>query len=450
MTRGLAHWIKLLLSIAVGSAILLRLVVLYPHAGLEPFRDWVIVTLIFLELVIAVGVLGLGWASYSLVWLAAPLVSLALFAASGEVAPWFNQHTQLINVWFGPLMQGLGTCFVAYVWLLVALRMSRKRLDIAYLRLAHEVRNASSPSVTNFFAAVALVATIIFLPSVPSARYNSSPESLLPGNAWNALALVAYFFVFFGRRTLLQRFTVIAVPAWMLLHFLRVEVLGLALIALLTATRHYRSILSARALNVAMLAIFTLFGFAYIGTVRNTGFKISADSAAQAAHSIANYPTVQDVLYSTAAAIDYADNVNRVPTLLWYGPRLVPFAESFPDVDDFIRRRYVTNNGLIFIGEVYLNFGPLGFLGAPFLLLLLFILPLRVTSLFGVHGKLMGYYLLVTLTARVFWYGPIYLLKPAIVIAPVLLLLFHGLRSLEGALARRKDLPVQPVAKVQR
>jgi hypothetical protein len=180
--------------------------------------------------------------------------------------------------------------------------------------------------------------------------------------------------------------------------------------------------------------------FAYIGFIRSQGLGWDSNLLLKAIESLLNYPTVQDVVYAGAAAIDFAQSLNVQPTLLFYGAQLLPSffsVGSLPDAARLVRDLHHTNYGMLIIGEFYLNFGWSGLLWGPFITLLYILAPLALMQrVFQTAGFAFAYYILLISLARIFWYGFIYYLKPVLLIAPALLLIHVGLYKFLRSLRR--------------
>lgn len=383
----------------------------------------------------------IGFSSFSLILLFLPIVSLLGFGPIGEVQPLFNDRTQLIEKHFYVL--AFAALFFYYVWSLLLLinQKTFKHFDAEALKYFYQ--GPKSLLATWIFSIIAIAASIIYLPDLPGRAYTDLSASLLPGNAWNAVVVVAYFFVLVGvKDSLLRKAALYFVPFWLLTHYARVDILGLVLIMYLIISNMKKGQWIKSKLNFKKLGLlgFGILIFSYLGIVRHSGLIIDLESILESVYLLFNYLTVQDLIYSTAAAIEVGQNYGNFHTLLNHIPQLIPsFFVDNPDGAPIVIASYIhTNFGLLLYGEYYMNYQLAGLIAAPFVTYLILFFPFIILRhLLGNFGIAVAYYLLVTATPRIMWYGYIYYLKPLVVILPVFLILYWLIFHVEKEFARK-------------
>lgn len=407
---------------------------------------FIILGIFAIKFVMDVAIFKVGFASFSLLLLFLPILSILGFAPSGEVQPLFNDRTQLIEKHFYIL--AFAALFFYFIWslLLVLDNKSFKKYDAVILKFFF--RDSNSLLSTWFFSVVAIASAIIYLPDLPGKAYHEFSPSLLPGNAWNSVVAISYFFVLIGvKGSMLRKAALLFVPFWLLSHYARVDILGLILILYVIITNTKKGKIFKANFNFKKFSIIAigLLVFSYLGIVRHNGLVFDAAAILDSFAVLVNYPTVQDLVYSTAAAIEVTYDHGTVSTLLGYIPQLMPSflgSEAGPGAAHLVAESIHTNYGLFIYGEYFLNYQVIGVILAPFLTYLVVFIPaLMLRKLFGDFGFSLGYYLIVTTIARVFWYGYIYYIKPMLVIVPVFILIYLVINALE------KDLAGKPVLK---
>lgn len=388
--------------------------------------------------------LGIGFASYSLLLLYMSIVSLGIYGPLGQVQPNLNGTTKYIDQYFLLMFIGLVYFFIIWLILMVVGRKGYGEFDAQNLRASQVVRENSSHGITSIFAIISLFSAFVFLPGLPGGIYRSVSTNLLLGNAWNAVSLIAYFFVLFGKPNLLRSATLILVPSWFFLHFHRVDVVGLLVLIVVISFYHsgFKKI-TFKALmknwRAVALAVSGFILFFYIGYIRFAGWKWSPTLFFMSLSGMFNYLTVQDVLYSGAAAFARTDKVGTIPSLLYYTVRLLPsqivsnqYTANF-DAARIVFNFTKTNGGMLVIGEFYLNAKILGLILAPIVTyFIIFGARWIMVRLFGDMGRGISYFILIVSVTRIFWYGFIYYIKPLLVISPFLILFFYFLVYLKN------------------
>lgn len=446
-SRDIKHKTKIfqiIINIISGLAVFYYLLLLDQPLRDDDLFNWAILFIFIVKFLSDMFTFKIGLASFSLGLLFLPIVSLLGFAPAKEVQPLFNNQTLLIDEHFHIL--AFSSLFFYYIWSLLLLigKKSFKEYDFEVIKYLFS--SSTSLLSTWFFSGVAIVSAIIYLPDLPGRSYHDMSDSLLPGNAWNAVVAVSYFFVLIGSKdSRFRMFAMIFVPFWLLTHFARVDILGLILILYLIIANTKKGKIFKHKLNFKKVAFITsgLILFSYLGLVRHSGLIFDASAILDAIVNLVNYPTVQDIIYSTAAAIEVTHNSGSHYTLINYIPQLIPsfFGTASEGAAYIVHDKIHTNFGLLIYGEYYMNFKLIGVIAAPFLTYIVVFLPAGILrGLFGKFGFAIGYYLIVTSLARIFWYGYIYYLKPLVIIVPIFIIAHLIIVNIEKELAGKPAL----------
>lgn len=412
----------------------------------DPWNLFILIIFSF-KFLLDIYVFKVGFATFSLVLLFLPIISILGFGPVGEVQPLFNDRTHLIEKHFYTL--AFGALFFYYIWSILLWLTNKTYRSYDAKILAFYSGTVQSLLATWFFSAIAIVSSIIYLPDLPGKAYHEMSPSLLPGNAWNSVVVISYFFVLMGvKGSAIRKFAILFVPFWLLAHYARVDILGLLLILylLLTATKKADVIRSKFSFKKAALIVGGLLVFSYLGLVRHTGLIFDVEAITESFFMLINYPTVQDLVYSTAAAMEVTHTYGNYNTLIDYIPQLIPsffgIEAQSPQAAHLVASLIHTNYGLFVYGEYYLNFEVIGLIVAPFATYaVLFVPAILLKKFFGNMGMALGYYWIVLTIARVFWYGYIYYIKPLIIIMPIFIILYLVIASFE------KDLVDKPALK---
>lgn len=411
----------------------------------DPWNLFILI-LFFCKFLMDIYIFKIGFASFSLVLLFLPIISLLGFGPIGEVQPLFNDRTHLIEKHFYAL--AFGALFFYYVWSILLAITNKTYRNYDAKILSYFSGTVHSLLATWVFSAITIISSIIYLPDLPGLAYKDLSPSLLPGNAWNSVVVISYFFVLMGvKESAIRKFALFFVPIWLLTHYARVDILGLLLILylLLTATKKLDVIKSRFSFKKAALIVGGLLVFSYLGLVRHTGLVFDTEALVESVSMLTNYPTVQDLVYSTAAAIEVTQLYGNFYTLMDYIPQLIPsflgFEAQSPEAGHLVASLIHTNYGLFVYGEFYLNFEVMGLVVAPFVTYLVIFLPaLILRKLLGNFGASLGYYWIVLTIARVFWYGYIYYIKPLVIILPVFIILYLIIASFEKDLVNKSPV----------
>lgn len=411
----------------------------------DPWNLFILIIFSF-KFIMDIYIFKVGFATFSLVLLFLPIISILGFGPIGEVQPLFNDRTHLIEKHFYTL--AFGALFFYYIWSVLLWLTNKTYRNYDAKMLALYSGTVKSLLATWIFSALAIASSIIYLPDLPGRAYHDMSPSLLPGNAWNSVVVISYFFVLMGvKGSVIRKFALLFVPFWLLSHYARVDILGLLLILylLLTATKKAGVIKSKFSFKKVALIAGGLLVFSYLGLVRHSGLVFDMEAIMDSVSILINYPTVQDLVYSTAAAIEVTHTYSNFYTLIDYIPQLIPsffgIEAQSPQAAHLVASIIHTNYGLFVYGEYYLNFEILGLIAAPFVTYAVIFVPaVLLKKFFGNFGMALGYYWIVLTIARVFWYGYIYYIKPLIIIMPIFIIMYLVISSFEKELVDKPAL----------
>lgn len=416
----------------------------------EKYFIIILILYIFFKFILDLFTFGPGLTSYSLLFLFTPVVSLLIYGPKNEVATIFNANTGLINEHFHTIL--FGCIYFYYVWsyLFYFSQKKFKKFDMEIIPLFKQIKGNNLS--TYFFAVIALLASIIYKPTIPGQSYISLREvdPLIPGSGWNLVVVMAYFFTLIGNeKNIVRNIVLVIVPVWLIINYARVDIMGIFLFYLLfTIYRRKLYLKNNWFMDKNIAGKFLVLGiivivFSYIGIVRNEGFHLSSDSLLRALSLTFNYPTVQDLIYSFAATVEVEDLFGTTSTIFWYFIKVIPsYFIAFPeDASKYVQSMIFTNYGMHISSEFYLNFGVWGIIISPFMFYIMIFAPMKVMKkLFGPLGITISYYLLVMSTSRIYWYGYIYYIKPYFTIIPIFIVIHLFLCSIEKKLIMKYRL----------
>lgn len=279
-----------------------------------------------------------------------------------------------------------------------------------------------SPLLVNLFCFIAIAATIIYLPRLSIIPELDNPNRfyhLLPGNAWNYVAIVAVLFTTLSRRlSILQIFTYIFVIFWFFFNYERVDMLGLFILLglryrtyllnlkFIAKIKYKKFIISV----ICGLLLIFLFASSHLREGRNVDlFMIAKDMLVQT--------TSCDIMHVFNTAFDYVENIGTAngQTYLSYIYKLVPGMDNNLDYSTILNDYIKNPGGGYFLTEPYMNFSYLGvILFSTGFFGFLYLLVKKSNALSYLY-----YACMISAIFRVMWYGLIYIHKSYIMIIPV-------------------------------
>lgn len=269
---------------------------------------------------------------------------------------------------------------------------------------------------------IAIIFTIVAFPRltfhvVATERF----DMLLPGHAWNQLAIVA---LLFNLRYLKDRTSVklvyIFVICWFLLNGERADITGLVLglfIYFLGRDKKYISKLSR------LKKISIIFGLIVFLLLLNALISIregSSISLLQDIKTLIVTPTLSDVSYIFNTVIDYSKRFSKLNGSIFLENiySIIPLYNN-DSFGTLMSSSYPHPGGEPWLAQPLLDWGKVGLIFAPFIdLLLLKMITLRNNSFFKLE-----YLAFLCLIPRAVWYGRSYTFTTLIFFVPFMYLI---------------------------
>ena len=273
-------------------------------------------------------------------------------------------------------------------------------------------------SIASLFATIAIIATLIAIPSMPfqtSDIRNVELKALLPGNAWNHVAIVALIFAFPRLKdSKYVKFSYIFTIFWFLSHFERVDVLGLIIMTILLVIINVNEKLRKKAIIiVGTICIVIFFGMTAIANIR-VNKEVTLNSLIK---SIFVQSTVSDIAYTYNAAIQYNIEQGNLygKTYKMYLIEAIPLLKSDTNVENILHDEYATAGSNYLLGEPVINFGIAGVIVFKIIELLI------IYNLVKYKHKI-NYFWYLFLIATIFrsvWYGLSYIELGMLYMVPI-------------------------------
>lgn len=267
---------------------------------------------------------------------------------------------------------------------------------------------------------IAAVATIIAFPTLPF-TYSSGNRfaALLPGNAWNHLAISFLCVLFLNKsKSKFSLSTIGIITFWFLSHYERVDIFGLYLgFVILKYSRDFykTSIKNKIVFLITLLGI--ILAMVYIGEKRATSDSITM-----------KYLFTKLLVQNTGTDIIYVFNtsINMVShTGLYYGRTLIRYiTDAIPLINGtslttLIRQFYYSPGGEYILAEPYINFGYLGIILSMSMLLFLINKLVKKLSL----SRYIYYTFFICTIPRICWYGISYVETASLFFIPLIILM---------------------------
>lgn len=241
-------------------------------------------------------------------------------------------------------------------------------------------------------------------------------DMLLPGHAWNQLAVVALLFNLENfRRSKWVQLTFAFVVFWFISHGERADMAGL-MFGLLFRYLMIQKRLKLRKLFPAVIGgLLLVYMFVAVGNWRISGSKTSF---VQSITGIFTFSTVADVAYLYNASIDYFMSGVRTGgrLLLENLLKAIPFYQSKSDFTSLVNSIYPNAGGEPIVSSALIDFGLIGVLLQTFIDFALIRIILFKNSAFFQ----MEYILLLCSIPRMVWYGRSYIFSGTLIFIPVM------------------------------
>ena len=213
---------------------------------------------------------------------------------------------------------------------------------------------------------IAVASVVIAFPTIPF-TFTNRFEALLPGNAWNHVAIIALLFVSPNiKKYKFVLMSYIFVIAWLLTHYERVDVLGLVvalvLVNIVKNAKKKNEIIQIVKMGILFLVLFILLSF--IGEVRmQSSFSIN-----NVLLKLVTQNTASDVGYIYSIAVDYISEHSLLMgrTYVRYLVEAIPVLDaSYLETTNILAKTYVVPGGSFILNEPLMNFGLIGIIIIP-------------------------------------------------------------------------------------
>lgn len=290
-----------------------------------------------------------------------------------------------------------------------------------------------------FFGTVAIIATLIALPSIPfqtSDIRNVGLKALLPGNAWNHVAIAALIFAFPRLKdSKYVKFSYVFTIFWFLSHFERVDVLGLIIMIILLVIINVNAKLRKKMIIMTgILCVAIFFIMTAIANVR-VNKEVTFNSLIR---SIFVHSTVSDIAYTYNAAIQYNIEHENLygKTYKSYLIEAIPLLKSDTDVEKILLDEYATVGGNYLLGEPVINFGIIG-------VVIFKIVELYIIYNLAKHKYKINYFWYLFLIATIFrsiWYGLSYIELGMLYMVPIFYIIAFKRRAITKYIYQAKAM----------
>ena len=250
---------------------------------------------------------------------------------------------------------------------------------------------------------LALASAVIAFPTLPFTQ-GERFQALLPGNAWNHLAIISLIFV----SPVVKKYkfvlgTYALVIFWFLSHYERVDCIGLliALLVVYLMVRSRKVVGTGKIFKVGIICVLIFAGMTFLGEAR----AHATFSLTQLLKKFVTQNTACDVGYMYDAAIKYAEKNG----FLWgksyvrYLIELVPVLDaSYLETTNILAQSYgFLPGGSFFLNEPLMNFGLVGVITIPNVYILLVYKLMRKRT----NYRYIVYVFLLATAFRYLWYG---------------------------------------------
>lgn len=428
-----------LLVVKLGILAICTLTATMPDIPTVSIATWRLVLGAFTALLIAdARHFGIGVSLVLLSTLAWPVYTLIILGPSGDIMPLWNSRTHLIDKHFDVLVTGSVYLYTAVSLLL---HIGDARAVVVDVPLLAELqRTMSTPGLSAVAALLAIALTLatyqsLVPPALKGIDYGTAcgmqNAPVVIGSATGALAAVACALTLYGPPGRLRSLALVFTPAWFLLNWDRVIVVGLVGVyltyflwrpavlvgaeALCTSTKAHRPAASPqRVLLLVVLVTMAYVLMTYIGLVRGTGrVRVDEQVLAALAEAIGREAlggTIEGCIYAGAVAVETA---NTQPHSQWLAlaigllpDTLSPWGNPQYGAKYLSYELKATQGGLLLPFEGYLSDGPAGLLVYPFFCVL------ASAMLVWFWRRLLGplalgcaYIVVFCMSIRTTWYG---------------------------------------------
>lgn len=277
------------------------------------------------------------------------------------------------------------------------------------------------------FVGIAVLATIIALPTLPFQDNYDRFNAFLPGKAWNHVAMIALIFLMPNlKKSKLVKIVYIFVLFWFVSHYERVDAIGVILLIIVTLFQQYERKIKLK--NVAALLIIglaILFIMNAIGEIRAGNNPIDVGNLVK---KLFVQNTSCDVAYVFNSAIEYrySNPLLLGSTYKAYLTKAIPLLQTTETTDMILKEKYDTAGGDFFLDEPLMNFGMLGVIAYPIIEILIYYAILKKQSKY----RFFLWSFLIMTVFRTTWYGLYYIEKGILYIIPIMYFILYFIERL--------------------
>lgn len=270
---------------------------------------------------------------------------------------------------------------------------------------------------------IAVFAILIAFPTIPFAfNFESRFQALLPGNAWNHLAIIALLYMVPNiKKYRIVVCTYIFVCFWFLSHYERVDVIGflIVLVFIYFMKNNKKKNEWIKYIKISILGMMVFAVLSFLGEAR-MGSNFSITSIVR---KLVTQNTASDVGYVYDVAIKYSDDHKLLngATYLRYLCKFIPGINTndlIPNV--ILGKHYWLPGGEFLLSEPIINFGILGVIVIPNLwIFLVYILISKQTKL-----RYIIYLFLLVTPFRYLWYGVEFIETGIVIFIPAMYFIY--------------------------
>lgn len=285
-----------------------------------------------------------------------------------------------------------------------------------------EIHKISSISVL-VCSIIAIVFSIIAFPRLifGGARF----ESLLPGNAWNHIVVIALLLIYPNlKNSVIAKISYIFAIAWFLITGERVDMIGVIIcLFIIVASNRFDGLNRTKLIQILkyiIIAICILFAMIAIGE-RRANRSISLKNIVK---RVLVQNTAADLGYVYNISIEFPNDYGFLygKTYKNYLDSIIPFNQEY-SAAHLLKDTYYSPGGIFILSEPYMNFGIIG------------VIAFSLCEMYILHWIIKrktkySYYLYLFILATTFrtsWYGISYIEKGIIYILPLLFLIVNNI-----------------------
>lgn len=316
----------------------------------------------------------------------------------------------------------IGIFLYNFIWLFIFFKTNIIENESKKIR-------SSNYSLNDYFViilcVISIMSAIVAFPRLPFVKVSSISErfdALLPGNAWNHIAVIAMILIFPAfKKSMLVKLTFLFNVFWFVSHYERVDIIGLVFgLLIVYFLKNNTKINTGKIMKFGIPILIIAIAMTITGDLRNN--KEFNFSVPYITNRLLVQSTSADEAYIYNLAIQYRDGNGN----LYFKPYLsflynsVPLLDYNEDITSILKNTYVGHPGGEYILSMpYMSFGFLG-------IFIFSIIEFIILKLIIEKESLLSYvwYLFILCTSfRIVWYGISYIEMGFIYIIPFMLFL---------------------------